>query len=170
MTDSPQNSPLAPLAQSAGPRLFSVARWLDLLGPVIALICIFLFFTSIIGSSFATFNNIQGICDQATIVCLVGIGMTFIIISGGIDLSVGSSVALCAVVAATILAMKHHDVDPATGKIFYGITNVRGEWTYEGQPFPNYRDLQHIGYATLHPVIWPSWPSASPSSSAYSPA
>ena len=105
----------------------TVFRWLDLVGPVIALVAIFLFFLAFIGTKFASFDNIQTIAIQSTIVCMAGLGMTFIIISGGIDLSIGSAVAMCAIVVAVLL--KWGTKDPTSGSIVY--------------------------YANTYPIAWP---------------
>lgn len=55
-------------------------------------------------SHFLTLSNIRNILDQASLYIILSVGMTFVISSGGIDLSVGSVIALSAVVAA--FAMK----------------------------------------------------------------
>lgn len=49
---------------------------------------------------FLTFTNLQNIALQVSFLGLIVVGMTFVIISGGIDLSVGSLVALGGVLAA----------------------------------------------------------------------
>lgn len=59
---------------------------------------------SIINPMYITLANVGDIVDQAVIYGLMGIGMTFVIITGGIDLSVGAVLALVAVVAATLSA------------------------------------------------------------------
>lgn len=50
--------------------------------------------------SFATVGNLQNIAIQSSFLAIVALGMTFVIISGGIDLSVGSVVALTGIMAA----------------------------------------------------------------------
>ena len=52
---------------------------------------------------FLTVSNLLNIAQQTSINALVAVGMTFVIISGGIDLSVGSIVALSGVVLGTLL-------------------------------------------------------------------
>ena len=49
-------------------------------------------------------SNIKNILDQASLYIILSVGMTFVICSGGIDLSVGSVIALSSVVSA--FAMK----------------------------------------------------------------
>src|SRR5829696_1395801 len=104
MTTAPATPPTINPPSIAGPERIEVKaaifRWLDVVGPVIALVGIFLFFLAFIGPRFASFDNIQTILIQSTIVCMAGLGMTFIIISSGIDLSIGSAVAMCAIVIA----------------------------------------------------------------------
>jgi ribose transport system permease protein len=52
---------------------------------------------------FLTISNLLNIAEQATIIAIVAVGMTFVIITGGIDLSVGSVLALAGVVMASAL-------------------------------------------------------------------
>jgi len=53
--------------------------------------------------SFLTARNLENIVLQASFLGLIAVGMTFVIISGGIDLSVGSNLALGGVLAALVL-------------------------------------------------------------------
>lgn len=52
---------------------------------------------------FGSRENLEVLARQGTVVCAAAIGMTFVIISGGIDLSVGSVMALVTVVVAWVL-------------------------------------------------------------------
>jgi len=52
---------------------------------------------------FLTYNNFKIILTQTVIVAIGALGMTMIIVSGGIDLSVGSSIALASVVGARLV-------------------------------------------------------------------
>jgi len=54
---------------------------------------------------FLTVSNLLNIVQQTSINAIVAAGMTFVIISGGIDLSVGSLVALSGVVLGVVLQM-----------------------------------------------------------------
>lgn len=58
---------------------------------------------SIFTDSFFNTNNIINVFRQASTIAILGFGMTLVIISGGIDLSVGSTFALSAVVMASIV-------------------------------------------------------------------
>ena len=52
---------------------------------------------------FLTVSNLLNVAQQTSINAIVAVGMTFVIISGGIDLSVGSIVALSGVVLGALL-------------------------------------------------------------------
>ncbi|HYE66768.1 MAG TPA: ribose ABC transporter permease [Pyrinomonadaceae bacterium] len=52
---------------------------------------------------FLTISNLLNIGEQATIIAIIAVGMTFVIITGGIDLSVGSVLAFSGVVMASAL-------------------------------------------------------------------
>jgi ribose/xylose/arabinose/galactoside ABC-type transport system permease subunit len=73
------------------------------LGPLIGLLLIFALFAIAGPDSFASLNNLETIARQTAIVGTAALGMTLIIISGGIDLSVGSIIALVTVVTAALL-------------------------------------------------------------------
>jgi ribose transport system permease protein len=54
-------------------------------------------------SAFLSPSNLRNVADQISVIALIAIGMTMVVITGGIDLSVGSLVALSAVLAAWII-------------------------------------------------------------------
>jgi len=73
------------------------------LGPLIGLIAVYLFFVLWVGEPFYSGFNRVTVLTQSVIVTAGALGMTLIIISGGIDLSVGSVIALATVVVARLL-------------------------------------------------------------------
>lgn len=73
------------------------------LGPLIGLIAVYLFFAVWAGEPFISSFNRVTVLTQSVIVTAGALGMTLIIISGGIDLSVGSMIALSTVVIARLL-------------------------------------------------------------------
>lgn len=79
-----------------------------------ALLLLIVFF-SVSTEHFLNPNNISNILTQITINLILAIGMTFVILIGGIDLSVGSMLALCAVVAGTVLTIPELSVWQAVG-------------------------------------------------------
>jgi ribose transport system permease protein len=81
--------------------LISAISWRDM-GTLIGLILIALAFGSLT-DVFFTERNLINILQQSSINACLAIGMTIVIISGGIDLSVGATAALTAVLSATLL-------------------------------------------------------------------
>lgn len=57
---------------------------------------------SIISPTFFTSRNLINVAKQASITSVIGVGMTFVLITGGIDLSVGSVMALSGTLAASV--------------------------------------------------------------------
>lgn len=82
-----------------------------LFGPFVGLVLIILLFGALTRESgrFLTLDNWRTIAVQTVIVGIAALGMTIIMIAGGIDLSVGSTVALVTV----CIAMFVKKVDPA---------------------------------------------------------
>jgi ribose transport system permease protein len=67
--------------------------------PVLILICIFF---AILTPNFLTQNNIVNVVRQASINIVLAAGMTFVILTGGIDLAVGSVLGFTAVIAVVV--------------------------------------------------------------------
>lgn len=63
------------------------------------MLCVFMVIST---PTFLKIGNLTNILRQASIIGIVGVGMTFVIISSGIDLSVGSVMALSAVVTCSL--------------------------------------------------------------------
>jgi ribose transport system permease protein len=78
------------------------------LGPIIGLLVIIIII-SILSPNFLSINNILNVLRQVSINALIAFGMTFVILTGGIDLSVGSILALTGAVTAGLMAS---GVDP----------------------------------------------------------
>ena len=79
-------------------------------GVLLGLLLVALIFGLLIGPRFFRPANLELMARQTVIVCVAALGMTMVIVSGGIDLSVGSIVALSTVVTALLLRM---GMDPA---------------------------------------------------------
>lgn len=62
--------------------------------------CLFLSFAT---DSFATSKNLYNITRNVTFVAIIALGMTMVIITGGIDLSVGSVLCLCSMVLGVVM-------------------------------------------------------------------
>jgi ribose transport system permease protein len=83
------------------------------LGPLIGFICLFIVM-SIATNRFLTFGNLSNIALQTSINALLAIGMTFVILTSGIDLSVGAILALSGAVSAGLMT---HGFTPFTASI-----------------------------------------------------
>lgn len=59
---------------------------------------------SIVSDSFLTFTNLMNVLRQVSINGILAVGMTLVILTGGIDLSIGSLMAVSAVIAASIVS------------------------------------------------------------------
>jgi ribose transport system permease protein len=66
-------------------------------GALLIVVVILIAYFGVLNSYFVTSQNIQNILLQATVVGILGIGQTYVVITGGIDLSIGSMVATAAV-------------------------------------------------------------------------
>ncbi len=73
------------------------------LGPLLALAFLYVLFTLLAPDTFARETNLVTMLRQTAVVGIAAVGMTFTIVLGGIDLSVGSAVALTTVVVAESL-------------------------------------------------------------------
>ena len=80
-------------------------RLLNRFGPFIGLIFAWSLFAILRQDTFVTWSNTQIILETTTVVGVAALGATLIIISGGIDLSVGSMIALTTVVTALFLQL-----------------------------------------------------------------
>jgi ribose transport system permease protein len=78
-------------------------RALAVLGPFLALAFVIALFAVLLPGQFLSAYNLKTVATQTVIVGVCAIGMTFVIVSGGIDLSVGSTIALSSVVSAVLL-------------------------------------------------------------------
>ena len=72
-------------------------------GPLAALLVVYAAFALLAPATFAGDINLETMARQTVVVAITSLGMTFVILLGGIDLSVGSAVALTSVVVARAL-------------------------------------------------------------------
>ncbi|HZG81201.1 MAG TPA: ribose ABC transporter permease [Brevibacillus sp.] len=78
-------------------------NFLKKMGPLLGLALIVIVL-SIITNDFLTVSNIFNVLRQISINALIAFGMTFVILTGGIDLSVGSILALSSAITAGLMA------------------------------------------------------------------
>jgi ribose/xylose/arabinose/galactoside ABC-type transport system permease subunit len=72
-------------------------------GVLVGLVLVATLFAILIGPQFLRAANLELMARQTAIVCVAALGMTMVIVAGGIDLSVGSIIALATVVTALLL-------------------------------------------------------------------
>lgn len=89
-------------------------------GPVLGLLVVFGLFAALRPGTFFTFDNVELILLQTAVVGTAALGATLVIISGGIDLSVGSNIALCTVAVALLLARGLSPLAAAFGGVLTG--------------------------------------------------
>lgn len=78
-------------------------NFLQQMGPLLGLFLLVIIL-SIVSSDFLTVSNIFNVLRQVSINALIAFGMTFVILTGGIDLSVGSTLALSSALSAGMMA------------------------------------------------------------------
>lgn len=93
-----------------------LGRALAALGPLLALAAVWAGFallehrlegTPFLGSAMFTREAVAQVVQQSVVIGIAAIGMTFVIISAGMDLSVGSAIALASVIAAKLAVAGH---------------------------------------------------------------
>jgi len=105
----------------AGSRALDWREWLKRLGPLLGFAFVFVIFSILTPKNFLNSFNLRILLVQTAIVAIAALGMTLIIISGGIDLSVGSNVALCSVIVAMLLKLHLPAEVAALGGIATGL-------------------------------------------------
>ena len=70
-------------------------------------------------NTFATTENIFNVLSRSSVNGIIAMGMTAVIISGGIDLSVGSMMALCGMIAGLIMT-RNGEIVPTIGLMWLG--------------------------------------------------
>ncbi|MHB8279923.1 MAG: ABC transporter permease [Candidatus Humimicrobiaceae bacterium] len=99
------SSDLNTINQSGGARFLRVLKKNI---SISAFIIIFVLFSASLGTKFLNLNNLQVVLEQSIVLFIVSFGLTFIIVLGGIDLSVGSVLALAGVIAASVLKITNN--------------------------------------------------------------
>ena len=117
MNDSSESS-LAALATQ--PReAASLRDWIERLLPYASVVILFVAL-SILSPYFLTLQNLSSVCRQTAVITIIALGMTLIMISGGIDLSVGSVMAFAGICGTLLLASGHSLVVSILGAMLAG--------------------------------------------------
>jgi ribose transport system permease protein len=93
----------SPSAARPAPERPSRREWLERLLPFASVVALFIVL-SIASPYFLTVQNLSSVCRQTAVINVMALGMTLIMISGGIDLSVGSVMAFAGICGTTLLA------------------------------------------------------------------
>lgn len=86
----------------------NLSKYKSLIGLII--LC---FIITVVTPKFLTVSNITNVFTQVSVNAIISIGMTFVILTGGIDLSVGSTLAISGALGASIIK--------STGNVFLAI-------------------------------------------------
>lgn len=93
----------------------------------VELILFALFWRLVPSGRFATWDTIELLTRHSAIAMLTAIGMTFVIVLAGLDLSVGSVVGFCCVLTASVLLWTHNPwlavLAAALGGLVWGVIN-----------------------------------------------
>ncbi len=81
---------------------FDIRRQLQQILAFASLIVLFVFFSAM-DSNFMSWSNISGILLSTAVIGVLALGTTFVITTGGIDLSIGTGMTLCSVMAGVFL-------------------------------------------------------------------
>ncbi|WP_318764712.1 ABC transporter permease [Lactiplantibacillus carotarum] len=81
---------------------FDLGKFISKLGPLVALLVLAII-VSVLNTSFLRINNLMNLLQQVSINALIAFGMQFVILTGGIDLSVGSILALSGAITAQLI-------------------------------------------------------------------
>lgn len=92
-------------ADSAEPNKVFNKEWLIEQKSIIALL-VLIVVVSFLNPNFFTVDNILNILRQTSVSAIIAVGMTMVILTAGIDLSVGSVLALCGAFAASMIAVE----------------------------------------------------------------
>ena len=98
-------------------------HWLErhrAVGPLVALVVLYGVFAAAQPETFATLGNLRTMVRQTSVVGMGALGMTLVIVLGGIDLSVGSIVAFVTVVIAWLLQAGWAPLPAAAAGILVG--------------------------------------------------
>lgn len=76
--------------------------WLERLLPFASVLALFIAL-AILSPYFLTLQNLSSVCRQTAVITIIALGMTLVMISGGIDLSVGSVLAFAGICGTMLL-------------------------------------------------------------------
>lgn len=116
---------------------FSIGSIVNTLGPALALIglCVFLTILTWIKDGFPTFierGNLMNITRHGVLITVIAVGQTFVIITAGIDLSVGSVMAFSGVMTGVLIEWGVPGIFPGGAPVWVGVIGGIGTGTFVG--------------------------------------
>lgn len=96
-----QSAPVATRRRSAGAKGLTMLLAAMRLGPVMILV-ILVVVLSLASDVFLSFENVGNVLKQSAVICMLALGQLLVILTRGIDLSVGANLSLSAVVGAIV--------------------------------------------------------------------
>ena len=138
---------LSEIKENTGKGIFS-KQFIQQLAAFGALIILYIFF-SVFARNFFSLENFLSIALQTSIIAFIGIGVTYVIITAGIDLGIGSVLALCGVVTGLSMKAGLHPVLAIFLGLLMGICCglVNAFWITKGKLAPFIATLGMMGIA-----------------------
>lgn len=113
MTNDTVLRPAGPAPAGSSNRLVTMLRWLRTEGTLLVALIVLLLILTAAAPNFMTLGNVLNIVREAAFVGIIAWGMTLVIISGEIDISVGSNVALSSALLGVLVAKQGIPILPA---------------------------------------------------------
>jgi ribose transport system permease protein len=99
--EAPEAPATSPARRGTGHRGLTLALAALELGPVVILVLLVVLL-SVVSDVFLSFENVGNVLKQSAVVCVLALGQLLVVVTRGIDLSVGSNLSLSAVVGALV--------------------------------------------------------------------
>ncbi len=115
--------------QAVSGRRYFTKAWLLEQKSLIALL-VLIAIVSTLSPNFFTVNNLFNILQQTSVNAIMAVGMTLVILTSGIDLSVGSLLALTGAVAASIVGVEVNALVAVAAALGPGRCDWRRYWRY----------------------------------------
>lgn len=113
MTNDTTLRPVESVPVGTSNRLMTMFRWLRTEGTLLVALIVLVLILTAVAPNFMTLGNVLNIVREAAFVGIIAWGMTLVIISGEIDISVGSNVALSSALLGVLVAKQGVPILPA---------------------------------------------------------
>jgi ribose transport system permease protein len=104
MNNIPIDGAVPPATTTAAPRRsFDAWRFFGRYGAILVLVVMIVVVASLEPETFATKDNVINILNQSALAAIIAMGLTFPLVAGEFDLSIGYTASLCGVVACSLM-------------------------------------------------------------------